>query len=64
LQLVVPDEKVEAISSLFEQIYKFIDEAIVPEGFKYEDEDFDDTISPTSIELAFKNLTLEKRPNE
>jgi hypothetical protein len=61
---VVTDEKVEAVSSLFEQIYNFIDEAIVPEGFKYEDDISDETFSPTSIELSFKNLTLERRPNE
>lgn len=49
LQLVVSDEKIETVSSLFEQIYNFIEEAIVPEGFKHEEDVSDDTCSPTNI---------------
>ena len=46
---MVSDEKIETVSSLFEQIYNFIEEAIVPEGFKHEEDVSDDTCSPTNI---------------
>lgn len=64
LQLVVPDEKVQDLTTYFEEMYYFIDQAIVSpdfvEGMKMAEEK-NEPLTPMSLLLDFKNLTLSPK---
>jgi hypothetical protein len=64
LQIVIADEKESDIHSIFEVIYDFIESAVEPHGFVADYDKETEVLSPMTLEIDLKKLTLDKQQVE
>lgn len=64
MQIVIADEKQSDIHSIFEVIYNFIESAVEPHGFVVDYDRETEALSPMTLAIDLKKLTLDKQQVE